>query len=114
MLLGIDTIDYEAPPAKPNRDAGDDGSDGDASQPPPETVIGKGCDGLGPCGDAGISCCESRLIHGTELGDFPMGCDFVPGTMPCVDPWGPEHPASVGDFYLDTFEVTVGRFRQFV
>jgi formylglycine-generating enzyme required for sulfatase activity len=26
----------------------------------------------------------------------------------------PEHPAYVGDFYLDTFEVTVGRFRPFV
>jgi formylglycine-generating enzyme len=26
----------------------------------------------------------------------------------------PEHLATVSSFYLDTFEVTVGRFRQFV
>ena len=66
------------------------------------------------------SCCESLLVQG---GTFPMGrsldgTDACPqtGDYPeyCTDDELPEHPATVGDFYLDTFEVTVGRFRAFV
>ncbi len=32
-----------------------------------------------------------------------------------MDPWtDPNYPATVADFYLDKYEITVGRFRQFV
>jgi formylglycine-generating enzyme required for sulfatase activity len=52
-------------------------------------------------------------MAGTQLGEYPMGCSWVPG-RPCnPQSQGPQHPASVGDFYLDTFEGTVGRFRHF-
>lgn len=42
-----------------------------------------------------------------------MGCSWVPGRPCSTVSMGPEHVASVGTFYLDTFEATVGRFRQF-
>jgi formylglycine-generating enzyme required for sulfatase activity len=59
------------------------------------------------CNDDGtpISCCDSKLIPG---GTFPMGANE--GFHEQV----PEHDATVADFFLDTFEVTVGRFRRFV
>jgi formylglycine-generating enzyme len=63
----------------------------------------------------GLSCCERRFVPG---GWFPMGrsldlvgSDWIQGG----DWWElPEHPVHVSDFYLDAFEVTVARFRQFV
>ena len=40
--------------------------------------------------------------------------DACPAGETCPDAYEkPEHSATVADFYLDTFEVTVGRFRQF-
>ncbi|MCU0686019.1 MAG: formylglycine-generating enzyme family protein, partial [Polyangiaceae bacterium] len=43
-----------------------------------------------------------------------MGCTWTPG-VPCItDRDGPERPVTVSDFYLDTFEATVGRFRAFL
>jgi hypothetical protein len=64
------------------------------------------CKGLtatcGPSGDA--SCCASSLVlHGT----FYRGYDGVTYT-------DQGYPATVSDFRLDTYEVTVNRFRQFV
>ncbi len=50
------------------------------------------------------SCCESRALPG---GNFPMGQYGVIGSTP-------EHTALVDSGCLDTFEVTVGRFRTFV
>lgn len=48
------------------------------------------------------------------MGRAINGCD----TRSCTDYWCevelPEHEATVADFNLDTFEVTVGRFRKFV
>lgn len=77
------------------------------------------CYGVGlDCDDNGepISCCDSRLVPG---GTFPMGrCG--PADAGCSDAYDgntdelPEHSATVADFFLDTFEVTVGRFRRFV
>jgi len=60
----------------------------------------------------GVSCCENQLVPG---GTFPMGrsdagCD---ASYASYDEQ-PEHPATVAAFYLDRFEVTVGRFREFV
>jgi len=48
------------------------------------------------CGATGESCCERALVPG---GSFSLG-----GTI----------PASVSDFYLDRYEVTVSRFRAFL
>lgn len=69
-----------------------------------------------PC-QTGASCNESRLIVG---GSFSMGrgginsSDACPEDFACTDSEErPEHEASVGDFFVDTFEVTVGRFRRF-
>jgi formylglycine-generating enzyme required for sulfatase activity len=74
---------------------------------------GASCVGLPlDCGPSGnMSCCDRKTI-GTS---FPMGrSDF--GTD--AYQWGnceeqPEHTANVSSFSLDTFEVTVGRFRKF-
>lgn len=64
------------------------------------------CSGLaatcGPQGDD--DCCASSLVPG---GAFYRGYDGV--NHP-----DESHPASVSDFRLDVYEITVGRFRQFV
>ena len=51
-----------------------------------------------------VDCCQTRIVQG---GRFERGYDGVG----CTDS---SHPAVVGDFALDTYEVTVGRFRTFV
>jgi formylglycine-generating enzyme required for sulfatase activity len=49
------------------------------------------------------------------MGRSDSGSDACPvGTEDCRDDEQPEHPATISSFYLDTFEVTVGRFRRFV
>jgi len=67
------------------------------------------CDGLAPtCGPAGDSpCCGSPLVPG---GTFYRGYDVgTDGSFPDMT-----NPATVSDFRLDTYDVTVGRFRPFV
>lgn len=82
--------------------------DPDQGSPPagaggtPGTVSNPSCDGLAPiCGpDGATDCCASSLIPGgTFLRDNGMNGDFT---------------ATVSDFSLDLYEVTVGRFRRFV
>jgi len=90
------------------------------------------CDGAGRCNGPvsrpscpagqvvtcqGTSCCQDILVVG---GNFPMGLgsgnepDACPSGLLCdSNSETPEHPATVADFYMDTFEVTVGRFREF-
>ncbi|MDB4953489.1 MAG: hypothetical protein JWO36_1058 [Myxococcales bacterium] len=60
------------------------------------------------CGPTGISsCCGNLLVPGgTFRRSFDVGADLMFNDM--------THPATVADFRLDTYEVTVGRFRQFV
>jgi formylglycine-generating enzyme len=78
---------------------------------------GQSCIGGLDCG--GISCCQNILV---QAGTFPMGrCGDRYDPAYCRDGYAgasddetPEHDATVADFYLDTFEVTVGRFRRFV
>ena len=67
------------------------------------------CIGLAStCGPAGSSsCCDSPLVSG---GTFYRGYDAA-GDNQYKDM---THPATVSDFRLDSYEVTVGRFRQFV
>ena len=81
-------------------DAGDAEGAGDAS-----TIVS--CHGLpSNCGpDASRSCCESRMVSG---GTFYRSND---GTTDFNDT---THPATLSSFRLDTYEITVGRFRQFV
>jgi len=58
------------------------------------------------CGQASSSCCASSLVpHGTFYRNRDVSTDNRYTDM--------THPASVNDFRLDTFEVTVGRFRRF-
>jgi formylglycine-generating enzyme required for sulfatase activity len=74
-------------------------------------VPGRSCAAGLDCG--GISCCDVQVVPAAS---FPMGRS-VAGT----DAFGggdadeqPEHTATIGAFALDTFEVTLGRFRVFV
>jgi formylglycine-generating enzyme required for sulfatase activity len=79
------------------------------------------CAGGLQCGS--VSCCDAKLVPGSTAGTLPMGRSAA-GADQCPS-WGttscsgfpnelPEHSATVSDFKLDTFEVTVGRFRSFV
>jgi formylglycine-generating enzyme required for sulfatase activity len=92
-----------------------DAADGSCVVPVPEPttmgVEGPSCAGGLTC--AGASCCESLLIPAGsfEMGRSTAGTDAYPTG---VANELPEHPASVTAFYLDRFEVTVGRFRKFV
>jgi formylglycine-generating enzyme len=73
----------------------------------PDTVVeGPGCASLAAdCGpSANESCCTAPLVAG---GKFYRSYDGVSFT-------DQSYPATVSDFYLDKFEVTVGRFRKFV
>ena len=64
------------------------------------------CKGLaatcGPSGDD--DCCKSLLVPGGTFYRSYNGVDYVDKS----------YPATVSDFYLDKYEVTVGRFRRFV
>jgi formylglycine-generating enzyme required for sulfatase activity len=71
----------------------------DAGAPP-------SCSGLAAtCGSSGEDpCCASLLVPGGMFDRSYDSVDFTDAT----------YPATVDDFYLDKYEVTVGRFRQFV
>jgi formylglycine-generating enzyme required for sulfatase activity len=75
------------------------GSDGDAGCVGGVGVAGPSCSGLaatcGPNGNA--NCCASSVVCG---GTYNRSNDAT-------------HPATVSDFRLDTYEITVGRFRKF-
>lgn len=60
--------------------------------------------GTSDCGPDGESCCVAPLVSG---GQYLRSYDGVTFT-------DPTHPATVSAFRLDKYEVTVGRFRQFV
>ena len=78
------------------------------------SVGGLSCLGGLSCA-GGVSCCDAQVVPG---GTFPMGrgagTDACPGGMACDPNEQPEHNVTVASFKLDTFEVTVGRFRKFV
>jgi formylglycine-generating enzyme len=64
------------------------------------------CSGLAAtCGPSGNeSCCTSLLVPGGTFYRSYDGVDFTDKS----------YPATVSDFYLDKYEITVGRFRVFV
>jgi len=68
----------------------------------------------GTCAN-GLDCCSSIQVPG---GSFLMGrgnaTDSCPKGYKCDIDEAPEHNATVNSFSLDTFEVTVGRYRKFV
>jgi sulfatase modifying factor 1 len=93
----------------------------DASADTGGVTSGPSCAGGLACGS--VSCCQAKLVPGSTAGTLPMGRS-ASGTDACPS-WDtsscttlsnelPEHSATVSDFALDTFEVTVGRFRKFV
>jgi sulfatase modifying factor 1 len=67
-----------------------------------------GGDGLSNCGEAGVeSCCTSlEVAGGTYYRSY--------GSLPDGGPTGESYPATVSGLRLDAYDVTVGRFRQFV
>jgi sulfatase modifying factor 1 len=75
-------------------------------------VVQPSCNGLAAtCGPAdNASCCSSSVVPG---GTYYRSYDGVTTSFP-----GPftsqAYPATVSDFRLDTYEITVGRFRKFV
>lgn len=71
-----------------------DGPAGDTSTPP----TGNSCAGLPATCGGSKDCCASNVVPG---GTFNRSSD-------------PAYPATVSEFKLDVFEVTVGRFRNFV
>jgi len=56
------------------------------------------------CGSGAANCCDNKLV---SCGAFLRGYDGI-------DLTDDTHPATLGDFRLDVYEVTVGRFRAFV
>lgn len=71
----------------------------------PSCADGKQCSGLG--------CCDSFFLTGFNypMGRSSSGSDaFASGKASEI----PEHTATVGSFYLDALEISVGRFRAFV
>jgi hypothetical protein len=67
---------------------------------------GTSCSGLAAtCGPSGNDdCCTSLLVPGGTFYRSYDGVDFTDKS----------YPATVADFYLDKYEITVGRFRAFV
>jgi formylglycine-generating enzyme len=70
------------------------------------SLCNRSCNGLAKtCGpNADGDCCASGLVPG---GTFSRSYDVV-------EYMDPTYPATVSDFFLDDYEITVGRFRQFV
>jgi len=75
-----------------------------ASASPPSCAAGG--DGLTNCGPNAESCCTSLEVAG--------GTFYRTYRNNGTGPTGEADPATVSDFLLDKYDVTVGRFRQFV
>jgi formylglycine-generating enzyme required for sulfatase activity len=69
-------------------------------------VMPPSCNGLATRCGSNQNCCYSRRVPG---GSFNRSSDIT-----CDSPCGASCPATLSPFWLDVFEVTVGRFRQFV
>lgn len=97
------SIDRDANPRDSReRDAAVDSPSIDAATPRACLSLAMTC---GPSGTS--SCCDSPLVSGgTFYRSYDVGTDGQHTNM--------SYPATVSDFRLDKYEVTVGRFRQFV
>jgi formylglycine-generating enzyme required for sulfatase activity len=76
----------------------------DASPPPPPSCVALPY----TCGASGNdSCCNSpEITGGTYYRSYDLACDANSGDT--------SYPATISNFRLDKYEVTVGRFRAFV
>ncbi len=85
-----------------------------AAAVPPASCAVSGA-GRTDCGSGSESCCTSLVVPG---GSFMMGRSTVAGGSDEFSSGNdnelPEHSTTVASFALDKYEVTVGRFRQFV
>src|SRR5262249_10327197 len=77
---------------------------GKCQRPPSCQGTGPGIDDCGDGGSGNQSCCTTLLVKG---GTFKRSYDALVD----VDD---SHPATVSSFRFDKYEVTIGRFRQFV
>ncbi|MGD0523566.1 MAG: SUMF1/EgtB/PvdO family nonheme iron enzyme [Polyangiaceae bacterium] len=84
----------------------DDDAEGDASAPLPPSCPPDGGPGVTTCGTAGDSCCGSLPV---PSGTYFRAYAVLNGV---ATDFGEQ--ATVSAFRLDKYEVTVGRFRQFV
>jgi formylglycine-generating enzyme len=101
----VDASDGDAGPTVSAADG--DAADGDATAASKVTPSCQaGGPGLTDCGPTGESCCTSL---GVAAGTYFRTYKNAGG-----GPTGQADPASVSDFRLDKYLVTVGRFRQFV
>lgn len=101
--------------ASPN--TGGDGGAGEAGSidAAPPASCERGGDGLTNCGASSESCCTSHVVPGgTYYRTYDVATDG--GVRPGADGGlaGAADPATVSDFRLDEYLVTVGRFRAFV
>ena len=73
-------------------------------------VAARSCIGLAAtCGSSGgTSCCASSVVTGVTTASFYRSYDGVTSGYTSQ-----AYPAQVNDFRLDTYEITVGRFRKF-
>jgi len=91
-------------------------SDSGADSDSPIQSCAPGGPGLSNCGSAAESCCTTLEVPGGTYDRTYDPLDTYGNATLTADggPTGEADPASVSGFRLDKYEVTVGRFRQFV
>jgi formylglycine-generating enzyme len=90
-------------------------SPGGSAMVPMSITVMPAC--LDDCGSNGTAnCCDSAIVPGNAVGATNAGEPFFRGYDMATDGTytSMAHPATVSDFRLDTYVVTVGRFRSFV
>jgi formylglycine-generating enzyme len=88
-------------------------SDAGAGEQPPSCAPGG--PGLGNCGASHESCCTSLPVAGGAYArTYDFSADGSADASPDAGAGAGTDPATVTDFRLDKYDVTVGRFRQFV
>ncbi len=87
---------------------------------PVTRLSGSSCDGMAGDECNGESCCTTLLVPGgtLDMGRSDDDCDAYADGVDFFEQsttvWGPERTVELSAFYLDKYEVTVGRFRKFV
>jgi formylglycine-generating enzyme required for sulfatase activity len=102
---GQDAAGQDAIVTEGAADAATETAPAEAGGPP--SCSGDGGPGVTICGTLGDNCCNSFLVEG---GAYSRAFDAGPDGGATA----PSAPATVSSFRLDEYEVTVGRFRQFV
>ena len=86
---------------------------------PPPSCEGGGAGAGTDCGPSGTtSCCASTVVPGNATGATLAGTTFYRSydgvTTSPINYTSKASPATVSDFRIDKYEITVGRFRKFV